>query len=657
MNAMCLRCFWLLLLLFASLGVRAQLPPSVAPDDQIRYQQLKDSIYVLGESAEAIGVHHRLGKFFTEEYLLLDSAAWYTQRGFELASAHDSVWWQGRCKHLLSYIALVQEKPLEAKEATQAALRYYTAAKDSMGVSKMKVNLAAAYLGLGALDRALVINLEVSRYFEKHQDWSLLVMALNNIGMIYGHLNNPEKAANYYQRVIAICDSTDNPEGSLNSLQNLGGALVDQGKYRKAIDQYNTALELGLILDNPTSIERAYNGLGYTYYLMGDSERAIAYAEKSMAISDQGAYDYDDAHNLHTIGMAHLALGDIEQAEKNLQLALSTAEENGYATSLAEFQEGLYTLYQQTGNYQRAFEYLQDYMATKNKISGSAINANINEVEAEFMAQEKEQALKVMEAQNAADEKRFKKTINYVSVSLVAALLLLVVFFQRQKMVLARNQQQLAQNKYESLRSQMNPHFIFNTLNGVQNQILKADKLAAYQHLNRFADTIRLMLSNSSHAFVPLEVERQLIERYVGLEQDRFGQRFRYEFTVDEELAELNPLVPSMILQPIVENAIIHGLSNKKEPGNLSICLTSSEKSVRCTVEDDGIGRTAALAIKQARMNRHLSIATENTRERIALLKKFGYKQSKMTITDLYDNQGKASGTRVHVDLPIKGLK
>ncbi|MGB3780072.1 MAG: tetratricopeptide repeat protein [Tunicatimonas sp.] len=612
---------------------------------------------MLGEQGEAIGVHHRLAQFFTNEYKLLDSAAWYARRGFDLASAYDSVAWQGRYKHLLSYIALIKEDPLHAKGEARAAIRYYTAAQDSSGMFKGMVNLAAAYVQLGVLDRALALDLEVNRYLEQQRDWSNLVMSLNNTGIIYIHLNNPEKAVAYYKKVLTICDSTNNSEGSLNSLHNLGNALANSGEYQKAIDNFNAALEMGAILDNMTSIERAYNGVGYAYYLMGEPEQAIAYAKKSMATFDKEAYDYEDASNLHTIGMAHLALGNVEQAEKHLQLALSVAEKNGYANSLAEFQEGLYTFYEQTGDYRRAFEYLQDYVASKEKISGGAMNANINEVEADFLAREGEKALEQMETQNMADERQFRRTIGYVSASLGAALLLLLIFFQRHKMVLARNEQQLAQNKYDSLRSQMNPHFIFNTLNGVQNQILKADKLAAYQHLNRFADTIRLMLNNSSHAFVPLEVECQLIEHYVGLEQARFGQRFGYKITVDEELTGLNPLIPSMILQPIVENAIIHGLSNKREPGNLSICIKRGEKSVRCTVEDNGIGRTAALAIKQAQMNRHLSIATENTRERIALLKKFGYRQSKMTIIDLYSEEGKASGTRVHVELPIKGLK
>jgi tetratricopeptide (TPR) repeat protein len=434
----------------------------------------------------------------------------------------------------------------------------------------------------------------------------------------------------------------------------LGNVFADQKRYQRAIDCYNTALERGSILDNQSVIERAYNGLGYTYYLMGNPEQAIAYAQRSMATFEKKTYSYNDANNLHTIGMAHLAMGNVEQAEKHLQLALSVAEENGYATNLAEFQEGLYTLYQQTGDYRRAFEYLQAYVTAKEKINGSVMNANINEVEAEFLAQERKLALEKMEAKNVADEERFKKTINYVSASLVAVSLILLVFFQRHKMVVARNQQQLTQNKYNSLRSQMNPHFIFNTINGVQNHILKADKLRAYQHLNRFADTLRLMLSNADQPFVKLSVERQLLEQYILLEQERFANRFCYQLRIDDALLDHNPLIPSMVLQPIVENAIIHGLSNKEGPGTLLVNIQRREKTVLCVIEDNGIGREAALRNKQARVNKHLSMATKNTHERIALLRKFGYERSRLTIEDLYDLHESACGTRVVVELPLK---
>ncbi len=609
---------------------------------------------MLGEQGEAIGVYYRLGQFFRDDCILLDSAAWYAQRCFDLASTYDSVRWQGHCKRLESSVALRQDNPRRVKEAAQAAIRYYTLSNDSTKMVRAKINLAAAYRRLGALDRSLAINLEANRYFEKQRDWSNLTISLNNTGIVYNNLNNPKKAEVYYRKVLTICDSTGNVEGSLRSLQNLGNALVSQENYQGAIALYLQAIERATILDNRGAVEYAYNGLGYTHYLMGNPERAITYAEQSMGIFDQEAFRGIDANNLHTIGMAHLALGNIKQAEEHLRLALSITEENGFTISPADFQKGLYTLYAKIGDHQRALSYLEDYLATQEKINSSTMNADVSEVEAEFLAQEKAQALEEVEAQHVADEKRFKKTINYVSASLVAVSLILLVFFQRHKIILARNHQQLSENKFASLRAQMNPHFIFNTINGVQNHILKADKMRAYQHLNRFADTLRLMLSNADQPFVNLSVERQLLEHYILLEQERFANRFCYRLRIDDTLLDYNPLIPSMVLQPVVENAIIHGLSNREEPGTLLVDIQWREKTVLCVIEDDGIGREAALRNKQARVNKHLSMASKNTHERIALLRKFGYERSRLTIEDLYDPHGSACGTRVVVELPLK---
>ncbi len=622
------------------------------------YHQLRDSLRRLpSPHPNALTILSSLANFFRQDDYNLDSAQHYTRQILLLAEQLDDSSMVGRSRRMLSMIYHDQNNNQRAKAEVLQAIHYFRQLEDSIRLYQSHLLLGSIYQSLGFLDRALRVNLKTTQYYKKRGNLNGLTMPLNNIGLIYEQLGHLDRAKAYYDSVLIICDRINDPEASLYSLHNLANVYSEQGDYQRAIEYYTDIIEIATISNNILAIERAYNGIGYTHYCAGAYAEAIIYARKSMATNPQRAHNNEDANNLHTIGMAYLKQGNIVQAEKNLLQAHAIATKNKQVTNMSEFKEGLYLLYEQTGDYQKALAYHKQYLITKEKFKGSAVNATISNIEAEYLAWDKERAVSEIAQKKQADESRFKQTIVYVSLLLVAVSVLSIVFWQRQRMVIVKNQQQLAENKFASLRSQMNPHFIFNTINGVQNQILKSNRLTAYQHLNQFADTIRLMLGNATRAFVPLRVEQQLLEHYIALEKERFIDQFESHLLIEKSLNERNPLIPSMILQPVVENAIIHGLSGKETPGTLRICLKNKETSVCCTIEDDGIGREAAMKSKQARVNKHLSMATDNTQARLTLLRRFGYKRTQMTIEDLYNEQGKACGTRVHIELPIKDLK
>lgn len=633
----------------------AQQSDSLSPKQLDRYQQLRDSLQLVSEQTEAEDLLWKMVDFFTYDYENLDSAWHYTQKNYELSQRHTNYQLMGQSKITLSYIAYLQEDYTRAKEEVSAAIHYLRQANDSTLLFQSMINQGVIYYKLGVLDQALRTNLKTARYYEDIEDTESLILVLNNLGLIYQGLGNLDKAQTYYQRVLTLSEELDDPTAGVNSLQNLANVHAERGEYQTAIDYYRRIIDITAPRNLLRDLTKAYNGIGYTYYYLKDYQAAIEFAEKSMAVDPQEKYTEDDVNNLHTIGMSYLELNEFDKAEEYLKRAHDIATAQNFIAELIPFEEGLYQLYDRMNDHQRALAYYKDYIAAKDRIYGDIISANVNEIETEFLAKEKEQALQKMERQMLEEEQRFQRRMNYIGASLAAVSLLFVIFYQQQRVVLARNKQQLTTNKYESLRAQMNPHFIFNTINGVQNQILKSDKLEAYNYLNRFAETIRLMLNNSGHSFVSLREEVELIEHYLALESVRFPGKFQYEFIIDDELVERNPLIPTMILQPIVENTVIHGLSNKEGEGRLLINISLQEKSLLCTVEDDGIGRTAAMKLKRNRGKNHLSMASENTKERINLLKKFGYKQSQLFIEDLYDAQGNAAGTRVQFVVPFKG--
>ncbi len=211
----------------------------------------------------------------------------------------------------------------------------------------------------------------------------------------------------------------------------------------------------------------------------------------------------------------------------------------------------------------------------------------------------------------------------------------------------------LADSQLMALRAQMNPHFVFNSLNSIQECIVTGKYGDASNYLNKFSKLFRALLENSGKPLIPLAEEIAVLELYLSLEHMRFEASFDYRTEVDEDLEAEEIMIPSMLLQPFVENALWHGLMHKDGDRSLVISFESlSEDMYRCTIDDNGIGRAKAAALKAARSSGkgHISRGMQITADRIALMQRRGQAAS-LQIIDKHDADGKPSGTRVVVEL------
>jgi streptogramin lyase len=215
-----------------------------------------------------------------------------------------------------------------------------------------------------------------------------------------------------------------------------------------------------------------------------------------------------------------------------------------------------------------------------------------------------------------------------------------------------REKQQLLKAEKKSLLSQMNPHFIFNSLNSIQHFIIQHDEFQANNYLTNFSGLIRRILDNSKKNVIPLNEEITTLSLYLGMEKLRFENEFEYQIIKDPRIDYTETLIPPMLLQPFVENAIWHGLLPLKAKGTLKISFTQHGDFFQCTIEDNGIGREKAQLLKSKRMA-HISTGILNVQERIELLNKTNKKKIHLLITDLKEPNGTASGTLVELFLPI----
>ena len=215
-------------------------------------------------------------------------------------------------------------------------------------------------------------------------------------------------------------------------------------------------------------------------------------------------------------------------------------------------------------------------------------------------------------------------------------------------------QRKLADMEMSALRAQMNPHFIFNCLNSIENFVIKNDTLRASTYLNDFARLIRLILQNSRSQYVPLVDEIESLELYLQMESLRFTHKFDYEFLVDENVDPRSIEIPPMLIQPYVENAIWHGLMHKNTTGRLDISLSRKNGTLQCVIEDNGIGRQKSMEINAARrVKKKKSMGMSITEDRIKLLNELYNMNTEVKIEDLKNADGNSLGTRIEINIPV----
>jgi two-component sensor histidine kinase len=254
----------------------------------------------------------------------------------------------------------------------------------------------------------------------------------------------------------------------------------------------------------------------------------------------------------------------------------------------------------------------------------------------------------------------------------VALISLLMYWWSRQRVLQAkkeeklkaRYQQQIAETELKALRAQMNPHFIFNSLNSIQKYILKNEHFEASQYLTKFSRLIRLILDHSNQNTVLLSSELEMLKLYTEMESLRFENKFDYSINIDPAISADTVEIPSMLIQPFVENAIWHGLlhlpadkDGNEQKGKLSIRFSKTAGNyIDVEIEDNGIGRKKAAELKSKQVLRKKSYGMQITEKRIAAINQVQGINAAASITDKEDKYGNATGTLVKLTIPLTTL-
>jgi sensor histidine kinase YesM len=296
-----------------------------------------------------------------------------------------------------------------------------------------------------------------------------------------------------------------------------------------------------------------------------------------------------------------------------------------------------------------ATHWLEHWVVTKRKTDSLDRKFEVMELDTRFETERKEQQITSLSRENSLKELQIRQT-RYFLIALVILLifiLLLGILLIRQNRIRAEQQSAFLEQKL--FRSQMNPHFIFNALSGIQGFILDKDHLKASTYLSKFSKLVRNVLDGSVYEYTSLEKEISTIESYLALQKVRYADDFNYSIDVEEDLPTADLKIPAMMIQPVVENALEHGIKFKESKGHIWIKISKSGDFLNIEVEDNGVGRANAAELEKGHQKDRASLSTSIIRERIKILNK--RKKKKITF-EIIDLDGGA-GTKVVFKIPV----
>ncbi len=484
------------------------------------------------------------------------------------------------------------------------------------------------------------------------------------LGISQMSILNYNEAMLYFQQ--ALENATRIRDNRLKSIAqlNIGGIYLKEKKYKRAITFQNNALKTLMTLKDFDGLGMVYNNLGDIYQEIEDYPKALSNYNKSLVYFESSGNQAEIATVYHNVGIVFYKQGKHQNALNYLNRSADIRSKFGFKGVIYDTYRAISEVYEKTGNYRLSHEYLRkyaDYSDSAKTIESSAKIAELNEL---YRTEQREQYISI-QADSIQRQKQEKQLTsiqlenvqlkNNMQAYMLFGLVLIVflggiIVFYRWNQTNIRQLQQQSEMNQTLLRAQMNPHFVFNAMSVIQSYIYENDTKNSSKFLVNFSKLMRLILENSSKEFILLETEIDILDKYLSIQKLRFGERFDYEIELDNNTSVNDVVIPPMITQPFVENAIEHGQLHLRTDGFIHVRFYQENSMFFISVTDNGIGRKSAEKNNKGR--EHKSMAMKITKERIDNLNK-KYRSEGFLLVEDY-NKVEQSGTKVLISIPYR---
>jgi tetratricopeptide (TPR) repeat protein len=464
------------------------------------------------------------------------------------------------------------------------------------------------------------------------------------------------EAKTYYRKALSIADKNNATFFKSNIYRGLAEVSLALQEEKNAIRYLDKCIPFIKEWEESTNLPltmltKAKILIFQNEYETANNELATARSQFDLLGDQKG-----NAKSLHLIGQLFFKQKEWKLSESYFKKSLALLEIYEFDPYRLESHKFLAEIYSNQKDYTKAYLNLEEYQKYTNINSSISSTKAINELTQmysrelrEYRIKEQEQVItnqkKQKELLALKSEKQFS-TIILIVIILISIIIIVIFYFRQLKI---KQQTQEIEMSQTLLRTQMNPHFIFNAMSVIQSYIYENDPTKSSKFLVSFSKLIRLILENSPKEFITIETEIDILDKYLKTQKLRFENRFDFKITAPEELIFKKVLIPPMITQPFVENSIEHGQLNIVENGHIHIEFKQVDNMLFVKIEDNGIGRKESA--KKKMTNDHKSMALNITKERVNIINKKYKSKATVEIGDL--KEGQYSGTLVELYLPL----
>lgn len=537
------------------------------------------------------------------------------------------------------------------------------------------IGLGVVYKRLGDYPQSLIYYTHAMTLYDSIQDMKGLAAVYQNIGVLYDLMKEQDKAMEYYQKAIDIYAKEDNLFQVSLAKANVAVLYVGQKRYEEALTIFKDNLRIYDSLRRDSNALVAAINMAHVYLMQGKYDEADVLLKKYLRLAKELSLKQEQTTIYFNLFEIAKATGNYDTALLYANQHLELAKSLNGKQYISESFEMLSQVYEKRNEFSKSLQAYKEHKAWSDSVFNEenakafqAQEVKIEVIEKNKQLVEQDLRLQFLQAQ-VKQETRQKWLLVAVSILLLASgILAFQKLTQRKQMnnlLAAKNAEISRQNAHieemnfqlenKMLRAQINPHFIFNSLSSIQHFITDDKKAAALKYLTKFSHLLRQILESSISGNVLLREELKLLQMYLDLEALRFNNSFSFEVHIDDSIDPDAVEIPTMIMQPLIENAILHGLIPQLGDKKLLISFRLDSTIMEIKIEDNGIGREAAMEMQRGKIKHNPSRGLAVTEQRLAVLsEKHGW-ESSLQYLDLVDASGQPAGTCVILRLSIFG--
>ncbi len=361
------------------------------------------------------------------------------------------------------------------------------------------------------------------------------------------------------------------------------------------------------------------------------------------------------------ISLVHIQLGWVlshldqnELAKDHLFKGLVLAEELGNTPYQYDAHYFSYLILQEEGDFRNALYHYKQAQNQRNRIAGKTNRRYVYDALTKAEEAKWNNQIEILSREAEIANLQLRKNRNTLLIGALLLVLFGLMLYIIYRQHLQNNERKMMALEQSRLRSQMNPHFLFNSLNSIKHFIINNESKNAIHYLNKFSKLIRKILESSTTKEITLQEELETVELYMNIENIRFNEKVDFKVEIAPEINPATVKIPSLILQPFLENALWHGLSTKEGEKQVRLIIRQDTPEViSLIIRDNGIGREASQVLREQKVLKRKSLGISNTKKRLANFYGVYRNTFRIFIEDLYKEDGTANGTSVHIEIPV----